>query len=66
MANIDQDRKESVGFLRENQFVNLEQKRDRQHIPSVVVESYHTEHVEQSHSNTRSHALHDQETQKMQ
>ena len=35
-------------------------------MPSVMVESYHTEHTERSHSRTRSHVLHDQETQKLQ
>ena len=37
-----------------------------QHTPSVMVESYHTEHTKQSHSNTKSHASHDQETWKLQ
>ena len=59
MSNIGQDREESVGSQRENQFVNLERRRDRQHIPSVVVESYYTERTEQSHSKSRSHVSHD-------
>ena len=63
MANVGQDREESVGSLRENQFVNLEHKRDRQHTPNVVVKSYHTEW---SHSKSRSHASHDLETRKLQ
>ena len=37
-----------------------------QHTPSVMVESYHTERTKQSHSNTKSHASHDQETRKLQ
>ena len=63
MANIGQDREESVGSLRENQFVNLERLRGRQHSPSIVVESYHTEW---SNSKSRSHASHDLETRKLQ
>ena len=59
MANIGQDREESVDSRRENQFVNLECRRHRQHTLSVVVESYPTKRTERSHSNTRSHASHD-------
>ena len=66
MANVGQDREESIGSLRGNQFVNLERRRDRQHAPSVVVESYHTKCTKQIHSKTRSHASHDLETQKLQ
>ena len=66
MANLEQDREEYVGSQRENQFVNLERRRDRHHAPSVMVESYHTEHTERSHLRTRSHILHDQETRKLQ
>ena len=62
MANKGQDREESVGSQRENRFVNLKRRRDKQHTPSVVVESYHTKHTKRSHSKTRSHASHDQET----
>ena len=64
MANVSQDRKESVNSWRENQFVNLECRKDRQHTPSIMVESYHTERTERSH--LRSHVSHDQETQKLQ
>ena len=46
MANVGQDKEESVGSQRENQFVNLERRRDRQHTPSVMVESYYTERTE--------------------
>ena len=66
MANLEQDREEYVGSQRENQFVNLERRRDRHHAPSVMVESYHTEHTERSHSRTRSHISYDQETRKLQ
>ena len=59
MSNIGQDREESVGSQRENQFVNLERRRDRQHIPSVVVESYYIERTERSRSKSRSHVSHD-------
>ena len=65
MANVGQDKEESIGSLRGNQFVNLERKRDRQHAPSVVVESYHTECIERSHSKSRSHASHDLEMRKL-
>nr|POF09433.1 hypothetical protein CFP56_33388 [Quercus suber] len=41
-------------------------KRDRQHTPSVVVESYHTERTKRSRSKSRSHVSHDQETLKLQ
>ena len=34
--------------------------------PSVMVESYHIEHTEQSHSRTRSHVSYDLETRKLQ
>ena len=66
MANIGQDREESVGSQRENQFVNLERKRDKQRTLSVMVESYHTDRTKRSHSRTRSHVSHDQETWKLQ
>nr|POE85898.1 hypothetical protein CFP56_18245 [Quercus suber] len=66
MDNVGQDKEELVGSLRENQFVNLEYRRDRQHTPSVVVESYHTERTKQNHSKSRSHASHDLETRKLQ
>ena len=66
MANIGQDMEESVSSQRENQFVNLECRRDKQHTISVVVESYHTEHTEWSRSKSRSHVSHDQETLKLQ
>ena len=66
MANLEQDKEEYVGSQRENQFVNLEQRKDKHHAPNVMVESYHTEHTERSHSRTRSHISHDQETQKLQ
>ena len=66
MATVGQDREESIGLQRENQFVNLERRRDRQRTPSIMVESYHTEHTERSHLKTRSHVSHDQETWKLQ
>ena len=66
MANVGQDREESVGSLRENQFVNLDCRGDRQYTPRGVVESYHTEHTEQSQSKSRSHTYHDLETWKLQ
>ena len=66
MANVGQDRVESVSSLRENQFVNLERRRDRQHTPSVMVESHHTKCTQWSHSKSRSHAFLDLETRKLQ
>ena len=66
MVNVGQDREESVGLQRENQFVNLERMRDRQHTPSVMVESCHIECTERSPSRTRSYVFHEQETQKLQ
>ena len=66
MANVGQDWEGSIGSQRENQFVNLERKRDKQRTPSVMVESYHIDRTERSHSRTRSHVSHDQETWKLQ
>ena len=66
MTNVGQNREESVGSQRENQFVNLERNRERQHTPSIMLESYHTEHTQRSHSRARSHISHDQETRKLQ
>nr|POF24238.1 hypothetical protein CFP56_12652 [Quercus suber] len=66
MANVGQDREELIGSQRENQFVNLERRRDRQRTLNVMVESYHTNRTERSHSRTRSHVSHDQETRKLQ
>ena len=66
MVNVGQDREESVGLQRENQFVNLERMRDRQHTPSVMVESCHIECTERSPSRTKSYVFHEQETQKLQ
>ena len=66
MANAGQDREDLVGSQRENQFVNLERKRDRQHTPSVMVEYNHTKRTKRSHTKSRSHVSHDQETLKLQ
>ena len=66
MANLEQNKEESIGSQRENQFVNLEQRKERHHTPSVMVESYHTERTERSHSRIGSHVSHDQETWKLQ
>ena len=41
-------------------------RRDRQHTPSVMVKSYHTERIEQSHSGIRSYVSHDREIWKLQ
>ena len=59
MAKLGQEREESVGSQRENQFVNLERRRDMQHTPSVVVESHHTKHTKQSRSKSKTHVSHD-------
>ena len=37
MANVGQDREELVGSQKDNQFVNLERKRDRQHTLSITL-----------------------------
>ena len=37
MANLRNDREESVGFQRDDHFVNLERKRDRDHNPTSSV-----------------------------
>ena len=66
MANTGQDKEESVGSLKENHFVNLERRRDGQHTPSIMMESYHTECTERNHSMFRSHTSHDLEKQKLQ
>ena len=66
MANLEQNKEGSVGSQRENQFVNLERRRDRHHPPSVMVESYHTECTKRSHSKTGSHVSHDQEMRNLQ
>ena len=66
MANLEQNREESIGAQKENQFVNLERMRDRHYTPSVMVESYHTKRIERSHSRTRSHVSQHQETRKLQ
>ena len=56
MANLEQNREESVDSQREDHFVNLERRRDRDYnpTPSVIVETQHTEHTERSHSKTQS------------
>ena len=65
MANLEQNREESVGSQWNDHFVNLEPRRDRENnpTPNVMVETQHTEHTERSHSRTRSRVLHEQETQ---
>ena len=67
MANLEQNKEGSVGSQRENQFVNLERRRDREyhHTPSVMIKSYHTERTERSHLRIGSHVSHEQETQKL-
>ena len=66
MANLEQNKEESIGSQRENQFVNLEERRDRYHTPSVMVKSYHIERTERTHSRIGSHVPHNQETRKLQ
>ena len=58
----ESNREESVGSQREDQFVNLERRRDREvnHLPSM-----HTSHTSKSHSRTRSHVSHGEETQNL-
>ena len=52
MASSKHDREESIGFQCEDQFVNLERRRDRE-------EAQFTEHTGWSHSRTGSHVLHE-------
>ena len=56
MANLEQNREESVDSQREDHFVNLERRRDRDYnpTPSVMVETQHTKHTKRSHSKTQS------------
>ena len=67
MANPGNDREESVGSQRDDHFVNLERRRDRNHnpTPSLRMETQYTKHTERSHSRTRSHVLHEQETRNL-
>ena len=59
MANPEHDREESQ---QDDHFVNLEQRRDREHnLPSVMVETQYIEHTRRSQSRTRSHVSHEQE-----
>ena len=59
MVVLGPHREESVGSQREDQFVNLERRRDCKvnHPPSV-----HTSHTNRSHSRTGSHLSHGEET----
>ena len=66
MANVGQDKEEFIGSQQENQFVNLERRRDKEHTSSVMVQSYHTKCTKRNPSRTRSHVSHDQEIRKLQ
>ena len=59
MVGSGPNREESIGSQREDQFVNLEKRRDREvnHPPSV-----HTTHTSRNHSRTGSHVSHREET----
>ena len=59
MVGSGPNREESIGSQREDQFVNLEKRRDREvnHPPSV-----HTTHTSRNHSRTGSHISHGEET----
>ena len=58
----ESNREESVGSQREDQFVYLERRRDREvnHLPSV-----HTSHTSKSHFRTGSHVSHGEETRNL-
>jgi len=62
MEGSGPNREESVGSQREDQFVNLEKRRDREvnHSPSV-----YTTHTSRSHSRTGSHISHGEETRNL-
>lgn len=67
MANLVQNREESVGSQKGDHFVNLERRRGREYnrTPSVMVETQHIKHTERSHSRSGSHVSHKQETRKL-
>ena len=56
------NREESVGSQREDHFVNLEMRRDRE---VNDLSSVHTSHTIKSHSRTGSHVSHGEETQNL-
>nr|POE81629.1 hypothetical protein CFP56_51264 [Quercus suber] len=64
MANLGNDREEFVGSQRDDHFVNLKHRRDRDQnpTPSVRVETQHIEYTERSHSRTGSLISYDQVT----
>ena len=57
------NRKESIGPQREDQFVNLERRRDREvaRSPNISIESVHSNHISQSHLRPGSHISREQE-----
>ena len=67
MANSECNKEESVGPQREDHFVNLEQRRDKENnpTPSVRVEIQHIEHTRRSYSKLGSQVLHEQETRNL-
>ena len=56
------NREESVGSQCEDQFVNLERRKDRE---VNDLSSVHTSHTSKSHSRTRSHVSYGEETQNL-
>nr|POE49379.1 hypothetical protein CFP56_62971 [Quercus suber] len=63
MANEGQsEEEESVGSHRENPFVNLEHRRDRQRAPRAVVGSHHDKRTEHNHPKPKDRASPEQET----
>jgi len=59
MAGSGQDQEESIGSERQDQFLNLEQRRDRE-------VSVHTTHTSKSQSREGSHISHKENTKSLQ
>jgi len=67
MANSERNKEESVGSQREDHFVNLERRRDKENnpTPSVRVEIQHIEHTRRSYSKSGSYVSYEQETRNL-
>ena len=67
MANTRQNREESVGSQRDDHFVNLERRRDREHnlTPIVRVKTQYIEHTSKCHLRTGSHVSHKKDTRNL-
>ena len=55
-----------MGSQRDDHFVNLERRRDRDHNPTPLrMETQYPKHTKRSHSRTGSHVLHEQEARNL-